>query len=161
MHGCGVYSVHVRDALLSLHTVMTVPNSVPAPNEGGILLLEAPFARVPHDELRRHLRTQQRHVERDLTFCSSTLNAIGNSSATNENALLQIGDISQDGDASILGDVSYASDAVQADDSILSSGDRDATQETALINKKGSELDKSLDMMIGRIKGLKRKVRIL
>ncbi|PWN35144.1 uncharacterized protein FA14DRAFT_144797 [Meira miltonrushii] len=84
-----------------------------APNHDGVMLLEAPFARVPHEELRRYLRMQQRLVERDLTYCSTSLDSLSKS------ARLDI---------------------------------------PSLAKKSGSELERSLDQMIGRIKGLKRKL---
>ncbi len=46
--------------------------SVNPPNLDGILLLEAPFAKVPFDELRRQQKTQQRLIEREIQFASST-----------------------------------------------------------------------------------------
>lgn len=143
-----------------------------------MLLLEAPFARVPHDELRRHLRTQQRHVERDLTFCSSTLESLvkaakGSSSATAASTPAMApapsaaapsssaaGDTSRDADSSFLADVSFSSEVGVGDSSLLSSvGEESFRQESPSTPKKGTELERSLDVMIGRIKGLKRKVR--
>lgn len=47
------------------------------PNLDGILLLEQPFARLPHETLRRQLRTHQRLVDRDMAYCASVLSDIG------------------------------------------------------------------------------------
>ncbi len=73
-----------------------------APNLDGILLLEAPFAKVPFDELRRQQKTQQRLIERELVFASTSFNDLSKSSP--------------------------------------------------------AEVDKSLDAVLGRLKGLKRKL---
>ncbi|CCF50088.1 hypothetical protein NDA11_000191 [Ustilago hordei] len=77
-----------------------------APNLDGILLLEAPFARVPFDELRRQQKTQQRLIERELLFATTTFS-----------------------------DTSKSASA--------------------------SELEKNLDAVLGRLKGLKRKLEPL
>lgn len=141
-----------------------------APNLDGMLLLEAPFARVPHDELRRQLRLQQRLVERDLTACSSTLASFSRTvklespepEEINSSALAAIAD------TSFTADTSFLSEGVRADDSIMTAGDADETVniendgDRSLRSKaKGSDLEKSLDLMLGRLKGLKRKVSVL
>lgn len=170
-----------------------------APNHDGMMLLEAPFARVPHDELRRHLRTQQRYVERDLTFCSSTLDMLAKSARLSaspgsqgnlmtvthtsgtsapqteqHNAGMTSLDAEDQGDASavdasLLADVSFASEtrgeesflnALTSEEGGLQNGKTDVTDGTSLANKSGSELERSLDLMIGRVKGLKRKVSV-
>lgn len=74
-----------------------------APNLDGILLLESPFIRVPFDELRLQQKTQQRLIERELLFASTTFSDPKSSSST-------------------------------------------------------SELEKNLDAVLGRLKGLKRKL---
>ncbi|SPO24040.1 uncharacterized protein UTRI_03416_B [Ustilago trichophora] len=81
-----------------------------APNLDGILLLEAPFARVPFDELRRQQKTQQRLVERELLFAST----------------------------------SFADATKSLSSPSTSSG--------------AAEVEKSLDAVLGRLKGLKRKL---
>ncbi|CBQ69352.1 conserved hypothetical protein [Sporisorium reilianum SRZ2] len=82
-----------------------------APNLDGILLLEAPFAKVPFDELRRQQKTQQRLIERELLFATTTFNDV----------------------AKTLPSAAGSSAAV-------------------------GEVDKSLDAVLGRLKGLKRKL---
>ncbi|PWN47706.1 hypothetical protein IE53DRAFT_381930, partial [Violaceomyces palustris] len=54
---------------------MTTTNK---PNLDGILLLEQPLVRVPLDQLRRQQRNQQRLMERELNFCTNTLNDLEN-----------------------------------------------------------------------------------
>ncbi|KAN0059632.1 GID complex subunit containing RING finger motif [Thecaphora frezii] len=58
------------------------PPSASKPNLDGILLLEQPFARVPFDELRRQQRSQQRLIEREFLFCSTTIDNIHAKAAT-------------------------------------------------------------------------------
>ncbi|KAJ9474354.1 Protein FYV10 [Pseudozyma hubeiensis] len=53
-------------------TVPSTSSSSTAPNLDGILLLEAPFAKLPFDELRRQQKTQQRLIERELLFASTS-----------------------------------------------------------------------------------------
>lgn len=89
-----------------------------APNLDGILLLEAPFARAPFDELRRQQKTQQRLVERELLFATTTF-----------------------------------SEASKLCSSLSSAG---AGAGTAAL-----EVEKSLDAVLGRLKGLKRKLEPL
>lgn len=170
-----------------------------APNHDGVMLLEAPFARVPHEELRRYLRVQQRHVERDLTYCSTSLDALSKSARLSSSSHLQpspttfpapsigtetprvqnssgtSGTVSRTSeeagessiiDNSLLAEVSFSSDA-RADESFMSAmaADTEGAASTiegldisSLAKKSGSELERSLDQMIGRIKGLKRKL---
>ncbi|MCO5549561.1 hypothetical protein L7F22_003033 [Adiantum nelumboides] len=175
-----------------------------APNHDGVMLLEAPFARVPHEELRRYLRMQQRLVERDLTYCSTSLDTLSKSARSSSSSHLQSsstpfpattslgtetpkvqnssgtsGTISRASeeeaatagessitDNSLLAEVSFTSDA-RADDSFLAAmaADTEGAASTiegldisSLAKKSGSELERSLDQMIGRIKGLKRKL---
>lgn len=59
-----------------------IASSSNRPNLDGILLLEAPFAKVPFDELRRQQKTQQRLVERELLFCSTAWNDLAKLSAS-------------------------------------------------------------------------------
>jgi macrophage erythroblast attacher len=80
-------------------------SSSTALNLDGILLLEAPFAKVPFDELRRQQKTQQRLIERELQYATTTF-----------------------------------SDATKPGGS------------------RAGEVDKSLDLVLGRLKGLKRKL---
>jgi hypothetical protein len=124
-----------------------------------MLLLEAPFARAPHDELRRQLRSQQRLVERDLTACSSTLASMAKTSQPSnvkkEEDEVQM--IDATADASFTGDISFMTEG-RADESIVTAGDVDEDGEGDTTKEKGSDLEKSLDIMLGRLKGLKRKV---
>ena len=78
------------------------------------MLLEAPFARVPFDELRRQQKTQQRLIERELLFATTTFN-----------------------------------DAAKA----LSAPSSSSSSATS-----AEEMEKSLDAVLGRLKGLKRKL---
>lgn len=132
-----------------------------APNIDGMLLLEAPFARAPHDELRRQLRSQQRLVERDLTACSTTLASLARSTqqqdGRKEDGKMQIADTGVD--TSFTGDTSFMTDGGRADESIMTVGDNDEDGEGDTTKEKSSDLEKSLDFMLGRLKGLKRKVR--
>lgn len=170
-----------------------------APNHDGVMLLEAPFARVPHEELRRYLRMQQRLVERDLTYCSTSLDALSKSARSSssshlhpattsfpsaslgtetpkiQNSSATSGTISRTSeeagessmiDNSLLAEVSFSSDT-KADESFLTAMATDTEGATStvegldiasLAKKSGSELERSLDQMIGRIKGLKRKL---
>ncbi|TKY85567.1 hypothetical protein EX895_005729 [Sporisorium graminicola] len=86
-----------------------------APNLDGILLLEAPFAKVPFDELRRQQKTQQRLIERELLFASTTFNEVSKT---------------------------------------LSPPSSSAASATTT----AGEVEKSLDAVLGRLKGLKRKL---
>lgn len=135
-----------------------------APNIDGMLLLEAPFARAPHDELKRQLRSQQRLVERDLTACSTTLAVLARSAQSNGHIAedkMQMVDVAV-GDTSFAGDASFMTEGARADESIMTMGDIDedgeADNEEKAAKEKSSDLEKSLDIMLGRLKGLKRKV---
>ncbi|EST09234.1 CTLH/CRA C-terminal to LisH motif domain protein [Kalmanozyma brasiliensis GHG001] len=88
-------------------SVSPLPSSSNAPNLDGILLLEAPFAKVPFDELRRQQKTQQRLIERELVFASTTFNDLSRTSSSSSSA---------------------------------------------------ADVEKSLDAVLGRLKGLKRKL---
>lgn len=109
-----------------------------APNLDGILLLEAPFARVPHDELRRQLRTQQRLVERELTLASTAFDTAAKALA---------GDVNGDGDAGA--------------GNVEANGDTSLSMDVSMSMSTSStgDIERSLDGVIGRLKGLKRKVR--
>jgi hypothetical protein len=142
----------------------TMTTVAAAPNIDGMLLLEAPFARAPHDELRRQLRSQQRLVERDLTACSTTLAALARSTHSNgrkDEDKMQMIDSSV-ADTSFAGDSSFMTEGARADESIMTVGDFDedaeVDNEEKATKEKGSDLEKSLDIMLGRLKGLKRKV---
>jgi hypothetical protein len=139
-----------------------------APNIDGMLLLEAPFARVPHDELRRQLRSQQRLVEREITFCSSSLTSIAHPESVAENGNGNGNGVGTSqhpsgmGDTSFAGDTSFMSEGARADESIMTGiegDDEGEIEDLASSSKaKSSDLEKSLDVMLGRLKGLKRKV---
>lgn len=111
-----------------------------APNLDGILLLEAPFARVPHDELRRQLRTQQRLVERELTLASTAFDTAAKALA---------GEVNGDGDA--------GAGNVEANGDTSMSMKMSMPMSTSTSST--SDIERSLDGVIGRLKGLKRKVR--
>lgn len=150
---CSTRSLKMATSVSSTTTVAT------APNIDGMLLLEAPFARAPHDELRRQLRSQQRLVERDLTACSSSLASMAKTSQPSnvkkEEDEVQM--IDATADASFTGDISFMTEG-RADESIMTAGDVDEDGEGDTTKEKTSDLEKSLDMMLGRLKGLKRKV---
>jgi hypothetical protein len=129
-----------------------------APNLDGILLLEGPFARVPHDELRRQLRFQQRLVERDLTFCSTTLasSSLRVKEESGNTSMTEVGQSSTVGESSFAQDVSFMSEATRADDSVMTVAEEELEMDGP--KAKGSDLERSLDLMLGRLRGLKRKV---
>ncbi|EPQ29508.1 uncharacterized protein PFL1_02727 [Pseudozyma flocculosa PF-1] len=102
------------------------------PNLDGILLLEQPFARLPFDELRRQQRTQQRLIEREFIFCSSTLN-----------------DLEAKVAASRPPPASSSPLPHPSPSPSSSSSDPDAVRQ---------EAERSLDAMLGRLRGLKRKM---
>jgi hypothetical protein len=141
-----------------------------APNIDGMLLLEGPFARVPHDELRRQLRSQQRMIERDMTFCSTTLSSLASSalaaSGSNNNNVGGVEEVVQPlsavGDTSFPADTSFMSEGTRADESVITlfEGDDEGDAENTSIGgrARNADLEKSLDVMLGRLKGLKRKV---
>lgn len=118
------------------------------PNLDAMLLLEQPFARLPYDQLRGHFRAQQRALERELNFCNATMADLGGSAealkaaAVNANGNIKEEEGTQDTELGI-------SDGAQ-----ITNGDAGAkTPSTA-------EMEKSLDAMIGRLRGLKRKVSV-
>ena len=143
-------------------TTATATTPASAPSLDGMLLLEAPFARVPHDELRRQLRSQQRMVERDLTFCSSTLSSLASQPGRQDaGSIADAGKQSDSavGDTSFNADTSFMSDSARPDDD-PGEGDEEGEREVAVAGApKSLDLDRSLDLMLGRLKGLKRKVR--
>lgn len=99
---------HIRNSNMADVTLDSTPSEPMAgtnpPNLDGILLLEAPFAKLPFDELRRQQKTQQRLIERELLFASTTFNDLSKASSSS------------------------------------------------------TEMEKSLDAVLGRLKGLKRKL---
>lgn len=66
------------------------------------------------------------------------------------------------GDTSFTGDTSFMSEGARADETIMNGieGEEEAEAEGASLSgkAKSSDLEKSLDVMLGRLKGLKRKV---
>lgn len=206
------------------------------PNLDGILLLEQPFARLPHESLRRQLRTHQRLVDRDMAYCASLLSDIGASTgpssaartsgassskspqkssgsksktasstpasklaiaeaalAKRRAALTLAGSSSNAGSSSSLSipspgasaavnagsgaatpssasgssqsqapplsSAALSADAVSVDDSLLlATHQPQPSAATAVPNKPDSEVHRALDVMIGRLRGLKRKV---
>ncbi|UZJ56995.1 hypothetical protein CBS101457_006315 [Exobasidium rhododendri] len=134
------------------------------PNIDGMLLLEGPFARAPHDELRRQLRSQQRLVERDMAFCSTTLASLAPSAVNSgmNNDADQVQPSSLIGDTSYTGDTSFMSEGTRADESVMTifEGEEEGEAEKSFSTSKAknTDLEKSLDVMLGRLKGLKRKL---
>ncbi|PWY99198.1 hypothetical protein BCV70DRAFT_201402 [Testicularia cyperi] len=67
-------------------TTATAASGSNRPNLDGILLLEAPFAKLPFDELRRQQKTQQRLIERELLVCTTTFNDLSKSLSSQSSA---------------------------------------------------------------------------
>lgn len=128
---------------------MAAPKSSSSANKidlEGTLLLEQPFLRLPHEELRRQLRTHQRLVERDLTFVATTLGELQSKPAQQQQAEVQE-----------LSNEERREAAVQAALKRRLEGES-GTGEIAQPQQQDTELQKTLDVMIGRLRGLKRKV---
>lgn len=142
-------------------TLTTTTTMTSAPNIDGMLLLEAPFARVPHDELKRQLRAQQRLVERDLSACSTILSTLTQSAkmegVEDEVNMHQSDAVVETSFAQV--DSSFMTDGSRADDSVMTV-EEDVEGEGEGTKMKSSDLEKSLDVMLGRLKGLKRKVSL-
>lgn len=149
------------------------------PDLEGLLLLEQPFARLPHEELRRQLRTHQRLVERDLTFCATTLADLagkgdaGTSSPSKSNATAK--SKAKTNEAAAVAAMRRAAAAAQQQqqqqqggDTTMGGGESSQKSADAMSIDEASgaatpiapdtDLQKTLDVMLGRLRGLKRKV---
>lgn len=153
-----------------------------APNLEGILLLEQPFCKVTHDELKRQLRFQQRLIEREFNGCNSILKSLqekhkvkssreadnqDGSSQTRRKLNHQIGNEEENGNVESSLNVEV-DDSIDAEMSISIDQSFDGSNQHLGLNgssnsggggsQSNAQLEKSLDGMIGKLRGLKRKV---
>lgn len=137
-----------------------------SPNFEGILLLEQPFSKTTSDQLKRQLRFQQRLIEREIGYCNSTIKNLKSTYSSNSTGVLadrkRKGDVKEkdkedeedeqpEDESQILIDISLD----ESTDLLRQQKNLDTGKD---VDSKNSELERGLDGMIDKLRGLKRKV---